>query len=213
MPELYTGDVPALQSEAVAPVVTILKLLAPYFAVGIFWCGLENAWLALVAYHVQILAWSWRRIPMVARGRHPRAALLWGVLFALAGPVVYLLLPHITTTGLGTWCARYGITDANWIWMIPYFGILHPILEEAHWEDLRSRTPIAHPCFAAYHVLVLLTLFPYPWLAATFLMLSAVSMFWHHVTRRYRGSFVPIVTHVLADLGIVVAAWLRVHSR
>ena len=32
----------------------VLKMLAPYLAVGIFWCGLSNAWLAILAYHAQI---------------------------------------------------------------------------------------------------------------------------------------------------------------
>jgi hypothetical protein len=34
------------------------KLLAPYFAVGVFWCVFSNAWLAMLAYHAQILFWS-----------------------------------------------------------------------------------------------------------------------------------------------------------
>ena len=32
-----------------------LKMAAPYLAVGVFWCLLHNAWLAILAYHGQIL--------------------------------------------------------------------------------------------------------------------------------------------------------------
>ena len=39
-----------------------LRLLAPYLAVGVFWYGFSSAWLAILAYHAQILLWSRGRL-------------------------------------------------------------------------------------------------------------------------------------------------------
>ena len=72
-----------------------LRLLAPYFAVLVFWCWLGNAWLAILAYHAQILLWSRGAMPKLGRpGRDPLA---WFLLpSALAGPALYFLMPYIT---------------------------------------------------------------------------------------------------------------------
>ena len=44
----------------------LLKLLVPYIAVGVFWCGLSSAWGAILAYHALILIGlrraDWRRL-------------------------------------------------------------------------------------------------------------------------------------------------------
>jgi hypothetical protein len=47
--------------------VLTLKLLAPCFAVLVFWCWLGNAWLAILAYHAQILLWSRGSLPKLGR--------------------------------------------------------------------------------------------------------------------------------------------------
>jgi hypothetical protein len=61
--------------------------------------------------------------------------------------------------------------------------------------------------FAGYHVLVLASLLPVPWLAICFVILVGSSVAWKRMVRR-SGSVVPAVfSHVLADLGIVLAAW------
>jgi hypothetical protein len=110
---------------------TILKLLAPYLAVAIFWCLCSNAWLA--------------------------------------------------------------------------------ILEQLHWSQLREQTGWSHLCFAGYHVLVLYSLLTLPWLLLCLVVLLAASLCWKQLERATRSLTVPVVSHVLADLGVVLAAWTRTH--
>ena len=185
-----------------------LKLLAPYLAVGVFWCAFSNAWLAILSYHAQILFWS-RRTPLNLRWPIRNWAILLALSTAAAGPLVYFLLPYITQVELGSWLEKYHLSGLSFIVMIPYFGLLHPLLEQIHWARIREDTPVSNPMFAGYHILVLYSLLTTPWLLVCFVILTSASFIWQQVARRANSLAVPIVSHILADLGIIVAAWLK----
>jgi len=191
----------------------ILRMLAPTLAVWVFWSGFENAWMTLLAYHAQILFWSRHRLGAVLRGwRVDVAAVSAIVAGGAAGPLMFALLPHITVVDAGTWLAAHGLAGGSFLLMIPYFGVVHPILEQAHWHDLRDETPFAHAFFAGYHLFVLSTLISLGWLGLVFSALMAASILWYRLARRSGGSFVPACMHIAADLGVVLAAWMRTGS-
>jgi hypothetical protein len=191
----------------------ILRLAAPALAVGVFWFGFESAWMTILAYHAQILFWSRHRIRAVLHGRGGVAAVAVAVIpCAVAGPLLYFLLPRITLVDSTTWLAAHGLAGGSLVLMIPYFGIVHPVLEQTHWDELRNRTPLAHGCFAGYHLLVLASLLSLPWLGLVLAVLLGASYVWYRLARRYAGLFVPSCMHVAADLGIVLAAWLRTRA-
>lgn len=184
------------------------RLLAPYLAVAVFWCALSNAWLAILTYHAQILFWSWKSLPRMRRPAQARDLCL-ALATVLAGPLLYFLLPFITDADLSTWLAHHHLPKASFLAMVPYFGLVHPVLEQLHWGPLRERTPLAHPAFAGYHMMILSSLLKGPWLAVCFAILTAASFVWQEMARRGKSLAVPIASHVLADLGVVVAAWFR----
>ncbi len=184
-----------------------LKLLTPYFAVGIFWCVFSNAWLAILAYHLQILFWLQRPLPVLSLP-HSRRLVLSIIPALAAGPLFYLLLPLITRTNIILWLADYNLTGISLYIMIPYFGLIHPYLEQLHWTGLRSSTPRAHPLFAGYHMIVLYSLLTISWLFVSFLLLNAISYAWHQATLRSGNTFVAVLSHTLADLSIIIAAVL-----
>lgn len=186
-----------------------LKMLAPYIAVLVFWVGMSNAWLAILAYHAQIVAWQFaeRTDPGSLK---PNRWLWLAVPSVLAGPIVYLLLPYITDIELATWLSDHWVTGIGFLAMVAYFGIVHPPLEQLHWAPLRDRTPLAHFAFAGYHMLVLYTLLPPLWLAATFVVLAGASVMWQQMQRRSGGLLVPIASHALADFSIVLVAFLTI---
>ena len=184
-----------------------LRLASPYIAVGLFWCLFHNAWLAILAYHAQILGWLWRTRPVVTRPRPTRATRII-LLSALTGPVLGLFLPHIERVDLATWLDHYQLTGPALLVMTGYFAIVHPTLEQLHWAPLRQRAPLAHAAFAGYHLLVLYSLLPLPWLAVCFVVLSLASWVWSRMVRA-SGSLLPaIASQVVADLGIVLVATL-----
>jgi len=189
--------------------ITVLRLLAPYLAVGVFWCSFSNAWLAILAYHAQILVWLLYERPRIGRMSGKRLALL-SLPTIVTGALLYLLLPHITRTGLVTWLAAHKLSERSLLIMVPYFGLLHPFLEQLHWSPLRERTLLAHFMFAGYHVLVLYSLLSLPWLVVCFLVLAVASLAWQQMQRHCDSVLVPFVSHALADTGVVIAALLRI---
>jgi hypothetical protein len=186
----------------------LLQLLAPYLAVLVFWCGFSNAWLAILAYHIQILIFSRKSLHEIFQPVRRRGLLLAAPTL-LAGPLIYVLLPFITKVDCSIWLAKHHLTGTGFLLMIPYFGIIHPILEQAHWAPLRERTWLAHPLFAGYHMLVLASLLPTVWLAACFVILTSTSVIWKWFTERSNSMAAPVLSHILSDLGMILAAWLR----
>jgi hypothetical protein len=187
----------------------LLKMLAPYFAVGVFWCVWPNAWLALLAYHVQIVFWQRRALRQLRWPTFSRGA-LFALPAVLGGPLLYVLLPLVTRVDLSEWLASYHLSGVSLLVMIPYFGIVHPLLEQLHWRDLRDETVWSHLLFSGYHMIVLSTLLTGPGLVLCFCVLLGASLVWKVLVRTTGGLTAPALSHVLADLGIVVAAWLKV---
>ena len=176
-------------------------------AYPVFWIGFKSGWLAILVYHAQAVLWVRGDIPELGFAGRVRHVLASSTL--LAGPLLYFALPHVSRLPLVTWLSEYGLTGWSLVLMIPYFGIVHPLIEQVHWAPLRKRTKASHVIFAGYHVLVLYSLLDGPWLILCFLLLCVASVAWESMARKARGLAVPIVSHIGADLGIVTAAWLR----
>ena len=202
------GSHPAARCVLLKIMKRTLRLLAPYCAVGVFWCVLGNAWLAILAYHAQILFWGLRSFSDVRRPSRKRIMFL-ALPTLVAGPLVYFLLPYMTHADLSSWLVDHRLSRLSLVAMIPYFGLLHPLLEQIHWGPLRESTPVAHPMFAGYHILVLYSLLTVPWLIVCFVVLTTASFIWQQMETQGNSLVLPVASHVLADLGVIVAAWLR----
>ncbi len=185
-----------------------LRALAPYIAVIIFWRVWPNAWLAILAYHAQILLWN-RPVLQKMRPPQDRKDLFLALPTVLAGPALYVLLPLITCTELSAWLDTYHLSGPALALMIPYFGFVHPILEQIHWHPLRETAVWSHSVFAGYHMIVLSSLLTLPWLMLCFGVLVVASFSWKLMYHRRRCLTVPVLSHIFADLGVVVAAWAR----
>jgi len=187
-----------------------LQLLAPYIAMLIFWCWLENAILAIAVYHVQCLCWSWRSFTQFKRFKFKNILLVLPTL--LAGIIFYYLIPYMTKMELGQWMLDYKISQTALLWLIPYFGLIHPFIEQAHWDALRQKTWLAHGLFAGYHLIILGSLLDWPWLLACFIVLTGTSILWKHWQKQTGSLWIPALSHIFADLGIIIAAYLFVYN-
>ena len=184
----------------------LLKLLAPWLSVILFWCVFENAWLALLGYHLQIICWNYKQLGSAFVGFTCRGFLQFALPAVAVGPVVYFLLPHLIDGTLTGWLERYQLLGWSLFLMVPYFGLVNPCLEQIHWGPLRQKTPLAHVMFAGYHLLVLYSLLSVYWLIIAFVVLVTVSIFWRYITAKQGGLGVASCSHCLADLGIITAA-------
>ena len=185
-----------------------LRALAPYIAVVPFWWIWPNAWFAILAYHTQIVIWNrttLRTMHLPRRFKHIRFALP----AALAGPMLYMMLPFAMRTDLSAWLHTYHLSGPSLMFMIPYFGLVHPVLEQIHWHPLRETSAWFHIVFAGYHMIVLASLLSFPWLILGFAVLAGASYGWKLMAVKSRSLSIPVISHSLADLGVVVAAWAR----
>lgn len=194
------------------PLLAAAGVLAPWISVLAFWTVLHSAWMTILAYHAMMLLLSWRSIPGVFRGWNGGRFLLAAPLCAAAGPVTWLLLPHIVSTPVETWLPQYGLKGMTLFLMVPYYGLVHPVIEQAHWSRLWGRRrpgPLAVLPFAGYHGLVLSTIMKPFWVAVCVAVLILTGLSWRWMEKRTGGRLLPAATQALADSGIILAAVLR----
>lgn len=196
----------------------ILKCFAvwvPYVAVLIGMYLFHSAWTALLLYHTGILVIIrqrrpsnlWKTVWAGAKNPWTGPAVAAG---ALAAPTVYFLWPllHLSENVLPLWMAKYGLTGWPWLLLIPYFSLVHPVLEEIHWRGIAPERfiPLCRQdlFFAGYHVLVLCQLVHWPWLILVFSVLVGSSIVWRWTANRFEGCLLPILSHAAADAGVLV---------
>ena len=105
----------------------LLASLVPYVAVLVGMYVFHSAWLAILLYHIGIIAFLFYRKPrnlwrwMWAGTKSP---LLIPALIvcAMAAPVVYFMWPWFAVSDsiLPEWLARYGLTGWAWLLLMPY---------------------------------------------------------------------------------------------
>ncbi len=127
-----------------------------------------------------------------------------------AGPALFLLLPHVSRVELAPWLGQFGLSGRTLGLMVPYFGLVHPAIEQLHWSPLREQTRHSHLVFVGYHGLILYSLLRAPWLAVCATLLAGASVVWLVVSRRSGGWVGPAACHMAADLGVITAVRLAV---
>jgi membrane protease YdiL (CAAX protease family) len=198
----------------------IIRIAAwiPYIAVLIGMYLFHSAWLAVLLYHAGIVAVLLYRKPTglwrkIGSGYKARLLIPGMAICALAAPVVYFMWPWFAASEhiLPSWLTAYGLDGWTWLLFIPYFSIVHPVLEEVHW---RAISPTGFPIicredllFSGYHVLVLFQLVKAPGLVLVFAVLAGSSIFWRWTAQRLGGYALPILTHAVADAGVVIAVY------
>lgn len=189
--------------------------LVPYMAVlvGMYW--LHSAWAAILLYHAGILVFLFafkRKEIWKTVWSGMKTPLLIPAVFtcAMAAPVVYFLWPWLSVSDsiLSEWMIKFGLTGLSWLVLIPYFSLIHPILEEIHWRGIAPEPfkwlAWQDLLFAGYHVLVLYQLLYWPWLFMVFGVLTASSIFWRWASNKFSGYGLTILTHAAADAGVIV---------
>ena len=190
------------------PMALALRIGAPYLSVLIFWVWLENGLLALLAYHAQILFWA-------IQSQKPNFSIskqALGVVTptAFCGVVTYFFLPYLVKLPVSEWLARFKVTGVTLSFLVPYFGVIHPFLEQAHWRPICQGMRLGHWFFAGYHMLVIHSLLSLPWLIISFFLLTAVSYLWSYLARKEGSYFPSTLIHICADFGMILAVWLLV---
>jgi membrane protease YdiL (CAAX protease family) len=154
-----------------------------------------------------------RQAPSLGRGRADAAALLLGLACLGAGPTIGLAWPLMSgAAGLGAALAEVGLVPANLLAFAIYYATVNPLLEEWYWRGVLGSAPLAPTAsdvaFGGYHVVVLVAFVPWPWALGMGVVLMGAGWLWRQLATRHGGLLVPVVTHALADVSVIVSAAL-----
>jgi hypothetical protein len=194
--------------------------LLPYPVVGLALLLTSSGWLAMLAYHLTIVAvlcvsGGWREpVALLRRGWRPwwLLALVVGVGFG-SGVLLFVLWPllGIALAAPAIWAA-FGLAGLGRSLFVAYFIAVNPVLEESYWRGYLG-SPLLRPtlsdlAFAGYHLLVLQSLLAWYWLLLIFLVLAGAAWFWRQLARLVGGLGLPLASHLSADAAVLTALLL-----
>ncbi len=197
--------------------LSILWALLPYLATYVGVYLVDQAIVAVGIYHAGIILCCLQKRVNPFRslkGLNLKWGLGFGLLCLTTAPLIYFLWPWMVRDGviLVELLERWHLTGPMALVFCVYSVTLHPTLEETFWRVLLPDHVASDLFFAGFHVLVLACLIKSPWLCLVFLVLSSASWIWRWMMSRFQGAGVPVVTHALADLGVVIGVWWLVSS-
>lgn len=182
-------------------------LLLPWFAVGVGWIGFGNAWIAIGLYHCGILALArghlGPRLRRLLHGCSPRWTLALLLLLPVATVGFLAVLPFLLRPGFepGDWLSARGLGAGALPLFVLVFGMIHPVLEEVHFQPLRAVAGWrAHLAYAGYHGVVLAECFPGWAVLSTVAFLTGVSVAFGAFDRGLGGPRLSLLLHLAGDL-------------
>jgi hypothetical protein len=188
-------------------------------AAGLFWA--QSAWGALIGFHLAMLAALWfdrSNLPpffILFKSRRRRGWIVSNLLVGAAGGLgLYLLWPWLgIAPDLAAQLDALGLTRSTWPVFIAYFALVNPWIEEYFWRGylgLPSKQLIPMDCvFAGYHAMLLVGRASLPALALALSSLVFGGWLWRQSRREDEGLLTAALSHMLADLGILLAVYWR----
>ena len=191
-----------------------LSALIPYITVLIGLHIFKNAWVAILLYHAAILIVLLRTNNRIyfkglLRGWNWRVGFPMTIASLGAGQFIFLLWPFVKIDGLNLALIlpEYGLHGFSWTAFMIYYCLSTPIFEEAFWRGYLL-APGRYPAgpdmlFAGYHIIVLLLFLKPLAILAVFISLVIVAWIWRMITIKYNGLAVPLVSHLVAGIGVI----------
>jgi hypothetical protein len=197
----------------------ILGPTVPYITLGIGLLVLQNAWIAIFSYHlcmIIIIMLSHEHLPLrqLVRSTGYKIPLFTALIGACGGILLYLLWPLLDISpDIKMYFQNIGLTQAAWPYMIIYFILVNPWIEEYYWRGyLVSESKYIMPVdlfFAGYHVMLLAGKIDYIWLIVVLAALSFAAWLWRQANRISQGLLPSLASHMAADITIIFSIyWL-----
>jgi hypothetical protein len=103
---------------------------------------------------------------------------------------------------------EWGLNSGSWPWFIAYSALVNPWLEELYWRGWQgsaSRHLVTTDFFfAGFHLVILAPFLSIYWLAFAFIILVSTGWLWRRVTTRYDSLLVSGLSHLAADVSILL---------
>ena len=193
-----------------------LFLSLPFQAMALGLYLFQSAWLAIAIYHLSMIlaiavTMSSQQIRQIFKGYRFSTLLIFIGLCFQAGPCFYILDQSIDTSSWSSLFEKWGLTGLNLWAFIIYFSIINPIIEESFWRNLlgshHRRPTLEDFLFGSYHSLILSFLMPIPYILLCVGCLTAIAYLWRQTTNRLGGTLIPIISHAIADLSIILVVY------
>jgi uncharacterized protein len=195
----------------------ILAPLVPYITVGVGLLVLHNAWIAILAYHlcVAIILFFVRRqssFTQIHERNNYKILIVTFVLGIAGGLLLYLLWPLLSVSrDINLYLQNIGLSSATWPYFIAYFILINPWLEESYWRGYlcgnSKKITLNDALFSGYHIIVLAGKMDIIWLVIIFIILSLGAWFWRQANRWNQGIAASIVSHIAADVSVILAIY------
>lgn len=106
----------------------------------------------------------------------------------------------------------WGFTGEYTVLLVLVLTLVNPVLEEMYWrgfilqklDQMKYKVIISSLFYSLYHFLVLLPMFNEPYPVVFFLLVFLTGMIWGWMVIKYRTLWSSIISHSLADIGIIM---------
>jgi membrane protease YdiL (CAAX protease family) len=202
-----------------------MKWIAPtlvYLAVGTGIFYIHNAWLALLGFHIAIVASlliARPNIPVSILGKNINRQWIFVsvLLCGSSGVTLYFLWNYLGfRADFSAQVESLGLNSLTWLPFILYFALVNPFIEEFFWRGyLGNPTKGLYRSdflYAGYHALILIGKLPVGWIAYGLVALVTAGWFWRQIMREGQGLLAPVLGHMAADFTILLAVCLNAQN-
>lgn len=139
-----------------------------------------------------------------------REGIVFSVLSSFAGISLFFVWQYLQKSGgdANFMLQKFGLDKTGMIIFGLYLIFVNPVLEELFWRHTlhtNTKADIAiDALFAGYHLLVLPFFLNIVGCILAYFVLIVTSFAWRFVKERFGGLAIPVVTHMIADAGIIV---------
>ncbi|WP_342505702.1 type II CAAX endopeptidase family protein [Sporosarcina sp. FSL K6-2383] len=136
-------------------------------------------------------------------------------LLAIYGAVTVLKDTVFDLAALRQLLVDWNFTGNNVIWLVLVLIFINPFLEELYWRNfmykyLETKTSITKTVvitsffYSLYHLVSLISIFTFPFNFIAVIPVFLAGLFWGYFRYKLNSISAPIISHILADLGIML---------